>query len=142
MGSVKVGDKVKVEYKGTLDNGIVFDSSEGREPLQFTVGKGMVIVGFEEGVKGMEVGESKTISISSANAYGARKEDMVVEVEKTSIPADIELEEGMQMQLKTEDGEVMNVMVIHVGEDTITLDGNHPLAGKDLTFEIKVLEII
>lgn len=139
--AVKANDKVKVHYKGTLSDGQVFDSSEGRDPLEFTVGAGQVIPGFENGILGMEIDESKTIEIPSAEAYGEPKAEMIQEVPMSQLPEEIKPEVGMQLMTQTPDGQQIPLVVTEVKEDTITVDANHPLAGKDLTFELTLVGI-
>jgi FKBP-type peptidyl-prolyl cis-trans isomerase 2 len=141
MAAAKDGDKVKVHYKGTLDDGSVFDSSAGKEPLEFTLGAGGIIPGFENGVKGMEKGEKKTIKIPCAQAYGPIQPDGITEVPKTEFPKDLDLQLGRQFQMSDGEGSVFVVTVINVTDDKVTIDGNHPLAGKDLTFELELVSI-
>ncbi len=136
MAQVKKGDKVKVNYTGKLDDGTVFDSSEGRSPLEFTVGSGQVIKGFDEGVEGMEVGETRTVHIPVDKAYGESRKDLVVEVKRAELPPNIEFQVGQQYQITRPGGQPMVVTVKDTDEDKITLDGNHPLAGEDLNFDI------
>ena len=138
----KQGDTVKVHYTGKFDSGEVFDSSQGREPVQFTIGKGEVIPGFEQAVIGMEVGDEKTIHILAAQAYGERSEDLVQEIPRDMFAKDMELKAGQGLQIKTKDGKAMLVVIKAISDDTVTLDGNHPLAGKDLNFDIKLVEIV
>ncbi len=142
MSIAKSGDTVKVHYKGTLQDGTVFDTSADSEPLVFTLGQHMVIPGFENAVEGMEVGQSKSVTIPSDQAYGPYRQDLVIEIEKNFIPEHIKPELGMVLQLQAEDGAVTNVTVTEISENTVTLDGNHPLAGQDLTFEIELVEIM
>ncbi len=142
MAQAKTGDKVRVHYSGFLEDGTVFDSSLDRDPLEFTLGEGMVIKGFEDAVLGMSVGETKTISIPSDEAYGPYREDLVAVVERSMVPPDIDPKVGLVLQLRTPDGSITDVVVTEVNDDTITLDANHPLAGKDLIFEIKLVEIL
>lgn len=141
MSEVKSGDKVRIHYKGTLTDGTVFDSSEGRDPLEFTVGAGQVIVGMDKEMVGMTVGEKKTIVAVADEAYGPRQDDAQQDVPREMIPAEIPLEVGMQLQMQSPEGQVIPVSVVSVGEDTVTLDANHMLAGKDLTFDIELVEI-
>lgn len=141
MQAVKKGDTVKVHYHGTLSNGETFDTSEGREPLEFTVGTGAVIPGFDAGVLDMHPGDKKTIQIPVEEAYGARKEELVVKFPADRLPQDLKPEVGMQLQLSNEDGQTFPVTVTEVGDDTILLDANHPLAGEDLTFALELVEI-
>lgn len=141
MSQVKENDTVKVHYTGKLTDGQVFDSSEGKEPIEFTLGKGQLIPGFEKGLIDMKVNEKKTITIPKEEAYGDPREDLVQEVEKSQLPEDIKPEVGMGLVSRTPDGREMNLMVAEVKEDTIVVDGNHPLAGKDLVFDLEVVEI-
>ena len=139
---MKNGDKVKVHYTGTLVDGTVFDSSENREPLQFTLGQGQLIPGFETAVMGMNVGDAKTVTIPSTQAYGRRQEELIGDVELTQFPPDIKPEKGQQLEMCHPDGHGMMVTVIDVNETSAILDGNHPLTGEDLTFEITVVGIV
>ncbi|QUY42210.1 peptidylprolyl isomerase [Acaryochloris marina] len=141
MAVAKVGDTVSIHYTGKLDDGSVFDSSLEREPLQFSIGGQQVIPGFEQAVIGMNPGDSKTETIVYDQAYGPRHEDMVVTVLREQIPSDFDLEVGQQLQIKNPEGQVIPVMVSEIIEDQVTLDGNHPLAGEDLTFEIELVSI-
>lgn len=141
MEAAKKGDRVKVHYTGKLQDGTVFDSSVDREPLEFTLGDGNMIKGFDTAVLGMQKGDTVTAEIPSAEAYGEKKEDMFVEVPKAEIPENIKPEVGQQLQVQQANGQAMPVVVAEVMEDKIVLDANHPLAGKDLTFEIKLVEI-
>jgi peptidylprolyl isomerase len=141
MQQVKQGDTVKVHYHGRLTDGTVFDSSEGRQPLEFEVGGGRVIKGFDEGVKGMSVGEKKTVSIPADDAYGPRQEDMVIPFERKNFPPDIEPEVGMTLNMHSEDGNALPVVIREITPDTIMLDANHPLAGEDLIFDIELVDI-
>jgi peptidylprolyl isomerase len=138
----KEGDTVKVHYTGTLEDGSVFDTSVEREPLQFTIGEGQLILGFEQGVIGMKLGESKTITIPADQAYGPYNEGLVGVVERDHLPAGVEPEVGQQLQTTQANGQIAVVTVINVSESTVTVDANHHLAGKDLTFEIQLVEII
>lgn len=141
MAAAKVGDTVSIHYTGKLDDGSVFDSSLEREPLKFSIGGQQVIPGFEQAVIGMNPGEAKTETIVCDQAYGPRHEDMVVTVLREQIPSDFELEVGQQLQIRNPEGQVIPVMVSEIIEDQVTLDGNHPLAGEDLTFEIELVSI-
>lgn len=138
----KKGDKVKVHYTGKFDDGKVFDTSEERDPLEFTIGSGQVIPGFENGVIGMEVGEEKTIHIPADQAYGQRNEELVQEVPRDRFAQDMKLDIGQGLQLRTKDGHSMVVLVKAFTSETVTLDANHPLAGKDLNFDLKLVEIV
>jgi len=135
------GDTVKVHYRGRLEDGFEFDTSVGGDPLVFTIGSGEVIQGFEEAATGMAVGEMKTFTIDPQNAYGPHRDELVVEMPLGSFPDDIVPEAGMQLKLVDENGEVIPVVVLDVDEESVTLDANHPLAGKALTFDIEVLDI-
>jgi peptidylprolyl isomerase len=170
MAQAKTGDKVKVHYTGTLEDGSVFDSTEvspekandhscgcsskkdsaqgcgcdssASDPMEFVIGAGQLIPKFEEAVIGLEPGESVTVSISADDAYGQRAEEMVAVIERSEIPAEINPEPGHQMEVVLEDGSPFPVLVTEVTDTTITLDGNHPLAGRDLTFAIRLVEIL
>jgi peptidylprolyl isomerase len=141
MAEVKANDTVKVHYTGRLSDGTMFDSSLSREPLEFTIGQKMVIPGFEEGMIGMTVGETRTVSIASQDAYGPYLEDLVGSIKRTQIPPNIDLQVGGILQMQTPDGGTMLVVVKALTDEAVTLDANHPLAGKDLAFEINLLEI-
>jgi peptidylprolyl isomerase len=141
MTQAKQGDTVKVHYTGKLDDGTVFDSSVERGPLEFTLGAGNVIAGFEQAVTGMNQGESKTVTIPSEEAYGPHRPEMEVQVGRKQFPPDLNPQVGQQLQVKQGDGEVLIVLVTGLTGDKVTLDANHPLAGKDLTFEIELLEV-
>jgi len=142
MQQVKKGDKIKVHYNGRLNDGQTFDSSSGREPLEFEVGGGMVIKGFDEGVKGMAVGDKKTITIPFDQAYGPRNPDMIIEMPKDRFPKDMELEVGMPLGMSDGQGQQFEVTIIEIKDDSVTLDANHPLAGQDLIFDLELVEII
>lgn len=138
---VKKGDVVRVHYTGRLTDGSQFDSSVGREPLEFTVGAGQMIKGFDAGVEGMAVGEKKSINIAPEDGYGARNDDAVIEFPLEQVPADMKLEAGMQLTLQNQEGYPVNVVVTEVKEDVVILDANHSLAGKELVFDIEVVAI-
>lgn len=142
MSKVKDGDTVKVHYTGKLtEEGTVFDSSREREPLEFTLGEGQLIPGFEKAVIGMEAGDNTTVDIESEDAYGARREDLELEVSKSDLPDNIDPEPGMQLQMQQQNGQAIPVQITAVEDDYVKLDANHPLAGKDLTFDIELIEI-
>jgi FKBP-type peptidyl-prolyl cis-trans isomerase 2 len=141
MGQAQEGDTVKVHYTGKLDNGMVFDSSQDREPLEFKIGAGQVIPGFEKGIVGMEVGQSKTVKLSPEEAYGPQREELIAEVKKADIPENIKPSVGQRLSLRQPDGNTVNVTVSDVNEESITLDANHSLAGKTLIFDIELVEI-
>jgi peptidylprolyl isomerase len=141
MSEAQKGNTVKVHYTGKLSDGTVFDTSVEREPLEFVLGEGKVIPGFESGVEGMKTGESKTITIPSDQAYGPRQEQLVAEVKKDQFPPDLNPQMGQQLQLQQENGQVVVVTVTDINENQVTLDANHPLAGKDLIFDVELVEI-
>jgi len=141
MTQAKNGDKVSVHYTGKLADGSIFDSSIGEDPLVFTLGEGELIDGFEEGVLGMSIGDKKTVVIAPEKAYGEIYEDMILQVPLSEMPADIELEIGAELELTDEDDEPMIVVVSDLNEDSVTLDGNAPLAGETLTFDLELVEI-
>ncbi|MEX0593693.1 MAG: peptidylprolyl isomerase [Balneolaceae bacterium] len=141
MSKVKDGDTVKVHYTGTLNDGSVFDTSEEREPLEFKLGEGQLIPGFEKAVTGMEKGDSVEVTIPTDEAYGEAREDLVISVAKSDMPSDIEPEIGMQLQVNQPDGQPIPVRITAVEEENVQLDANHPLAGEDLTFKIDLIEI-
>jgi peptidylprolyl isomerase len=134
-------DTVKVHYTGTTDDGVVFDSSREREPLEFTMGQGQLIPGFENAVEGMKVGDSAKVRIPSEEAYGEVRDDMVVDINRSQIPPDINPEVGMVLQMQQPDGSPLNVTIREVNDDSVKLDANHPLAGQALTFDIELVEI-
>lgn len=141
MQQVKSGDKVKVHYHGRLTSGETFDKSEGREPLEFEVGSGAVIKGFDEGVTGMTVGEKKTINIPFLEAYGPRNPEMIIEMPKDRFPQDMEVEVGMPLVMSDGQGNQYQVVVTEMKDDAVMLDANHPLAGKDLIFDLELVDI-
>lgn len=141
MQTVKNGDTVRVHYHGRLTNGATFDSSEGRDPLEFQVGAGMVIKGFDNGVLEMQVGDKKTLQIPVDQAYGPKNEELVMDFPKANIPADLNPEVGMELQMSNAQGQVFPVKVAAIGTEFITLDANHPLAGEELVFDIELVEI-
>lgn len=141
MPQVKNGDTIKIHYQGRLADGTVFDSSEGRDPLQFTVGGGMVIPGFDAGVKDMNIGDKKTIHIPAAEAYGDKQDHLIIEFPKDQFPPDLNPEVGMQLNMSSNTGQVIPVEIVEVKEGTVMLDANHQLAGKDLIFDLELMEI-
>lgn len=142
MQQVKNGDTIKVHYHGKLIDGTTFDSSEGRSPLEFTVGSGMVIKGFDDGVMNMLIGEKKTIHIPVAEAYGERVEENVMEFPKDRFPEDMKPEVGMQLNMNNGAGQVFPVKIVEVKESVVVLDANHHLAGQDLIFDLELVEIV
>ncbi len=142
MQKAKSGDKVKVHYHGKLTSGESFDSSEGRAPLEFEIGKGMVIKGFDQGVTGMSIGEKKTIHIPVDEAYGPKNNEMLIEVSRNKFSPDMELEPGLALMMSDGSGQDFQVVVAEIKEDSVILDANHPLAGEELIFDIELVEIV
>ncbi|MFQ3213312.1 MAG: peptidylprolyl isomerase [Marivirga sp.] len=141
MSTAKKGDKVKVHYTGKLTDGTVFDSSLEREPIEFELGAGQMIAGFDKAVDGMAIGDKKVAEIPSTEAYGEKRDDMMVPVPNDKVPEDIKPEVGMQLSMQQPDGQALPVIIAEINEENIILDANHPLAGKDLNFEIELVSI-
>ena len=141
MTQVKTGDTVRIHYTGTMSDGEVFDSSEGRDPLEFTVGSGQIIPGLDTAIPGMTLGEKKSVPVPVDQAYGPIDPQNRQAVPRTEIPAEIPLDLGTQLQMQSPQGQVMPVTVVEVSETEVVLDANHPLAGKDLTFDIELVSI-
>jgi peptidylprolyl isomerase len=141
MARANKGDSVKIHYTGRLEDGTVFDTSQNRDPLDLKLGEGKVIPGFEEAVEGMDEGETKTTTIPAEEAYGPRRDDLLLAVERDRLPEGLDPEVGQPLQMQTEEGQMVQVVVADLQEDTVVLDANHPLAGQDLTFEIEVVEV-
>ena len=141
MQQVKIGDTVKVHYHGRLEDGTTFDSSEGRAPLEFKVGSGAVIKGFDDGVMGMQVGDKRTLDIPAGDAYGESEPGRIMEFPRDQFPADIEPEVGMQLNMTSGNGDAFPVVISEVQDNVIVLDANHPLAGKALIFDIELVNI-
>ena len=141
MANARPGDTVRVHYTGKLEGEQVFDSSAGREPLEFKLGEGRVIPGFEKAVEGMGVGEARTVTIPPEEAYGPRRDEMIATIDRSQFPPNIDPQVGQQLQMN-QDGQVLPVRVTDVSEKGVTLDANHPLAGQDLTFELELVEIV
>ncbi len=141
MSQAKSGDTVKIHYTGTLEDGTQFDSSQGRDPLEFELGSGQVIAGFDKAVEGMSVGDEKSVTIASGDAYGPRQEQLVQQVPMTALPDGLEPQIGMALQAQNQDGQRVNLTVTGVSDGAITVDANHPLAGKDLNFDIELVSI-
>ena len=149
MSQAKTGDKVTVHYTGRLEGVQVFDSSECREddcgcesgPMEFVIGEGEVIPGFEQAIIGMSPGDEKTVTIPASEAYGERMDEMVAVVDRSEIPPDLELAVGLSLEVTQENGNAFPVLITEVNETSVTLDANHPLAGKDLTFELRLVQI-
>ncbi len=142
MTEARSGDTVKVHYTGKLEDGTVFDTSAEREPLEFKIGEGQLITDFEQAVVGMEPGESKTVMITSGDAYGPHRDEMVLKVARKDMPEGLDPQVDQRLQVRHDDGNAFVVTVTAVSEESVTLDGNHPLAGKDLTFDIQLMEIV
>lgn len=141
MAQAKQGDLVKVRYTGTLDDGSTFDSSDGREPLQFVIGEGMLIPAFEQAVVGMLPGDSRSVHIPADDAYGPYMDELILEVDKNQIPQYLNPEEGMQLQITQDDGSSTVVKVVKLTDEKVFLDANHPLAGRDLNFSIELVDV-
>ena len=141
MSKAKSGDNVHVHYSGKLGDGSVFDTSEGRDPLTFQLGKGMVVPGFETAVTGMEVGEKKTVTFPSDEAYGPRLAQLVFTVPRENLPEGYDPKEGEMLGMETKDGRQMDVVVVRSDDTSVQLDANHPLAGEDLTFDVELVAI-
>jgi len=142
MASAKTNDTVRIHYTGTLTDGTVFDSSNDREPFEFIIGQGMVIPGFENAVIGMSEGDEKTVSIPAEDAYGHYQDELVAVVARSQVPTEIELDIGTILQVRSPEGGIARVVVKKITESEVTLDLNHPLAGQDLTFELKLIKIL
>lgn len=140
MTQVKTGDTVRIHYTGTSE-GQTFDSSQGKDPLEFTVGSGQIIPGLDAAMPGMEVGDTKTVEVPSEQAYGEPDPNARQAVPRDQIPEDVPVDPGTQLQMQTPDGQVLPVTVVESNEQEVTLDANHPLAGKDLTFDIELVEV-
>jgi peptidylprolyl isomerase len=141
MVEAKYGDTVRVHYTGKFEDGTIFDSSTDQDPLEFTLGQGQLIPGFEQAVMGMIPGQSKTEAIPAAAAYGPRHQEMVVEIDREQMPANMQPEVGQQLEISQNPGEIIPVVVAAVSENKVILDANHPLAGENLVFDIQLLEI-
>ncbi len=141
MSQAKSGDTVQVHYRGTLDDGSEFDASAGRDPIEFTIGGGMVIAGFDQAVTGMAVGDRKTVTIPSDEAYGPKRAELMQQVERGAFPPDLDLEPGRQLQASGPEGENVVLTVVEFNDDFVTVDLNHPLAGENLTFELEMVAI-
>lgn len=142
MAQAQRGDTVRVEYTGKFEDGTVFDTSEDREPLEFTIGADEVIPGFEATVQGMRPGENATAELSPEEAYGERRDDLIFEVDRDEISGEVELEVGDEVELHGEDGSTVPAMIVELDESSVTLDANHPLAGRTLTFDVELVTIL
>ena len=141
MSQVKENNTIKVNYTGKLSNGQIFDTSEGKEPIEFILGQGRLIPGFEKGLIDMKLNEKKTIEIAKDQAYGDVNDNLIQEINKAELPQDMEPKVGMGLVSKSPDGKEINLMVVEVKDESIVIDGNHPLAGHDLIFDVEVVEI-
>jgi peptidylprolyl isomerase len=141
MSKAETGNTVKVHYTGRLDDDTQFDSSAGRDPLEFTLGTGQVIPGFEKAVAGMDVGDTKTVTIPADQAYGPHHDELVLVVERSQIPSHIDPQVGQQLEIHQQDGRAVAVVITQVTEEKVALDANHPLAGQDLIFDLELVEI-
>lgn len=137
-----IGDTVRIHYTGRLDDGRTFDSSEGREPIEFTLGAGQVIPGFERAILGMQPGETRTFTIPAEEAYGPYRPELVHRVPRAQIPPQVELYEGARLEARDQGGNRIALTVLEVSEEEVVLDANHPLAGEDLTFEVRLVEVV
>ena len=142
MAQAKEGDKVKVNYTGSLEDGTVFGSSPEEDPLEFTIGEKNVLPSFENAVIGMNEGDTKTVSIPPEQAFGHRKEDLIFDVERTKLPADIDLKLGGVLRVGSDTGKDFDVIIANIDDNIVTLDGNHPFAGKVINLEIQLVEIL
>jgi len=142
MAQARAGDKVRVHYDLLLGDETDFESSGAKEPLEFILGRGMVITGLESAVIGMREGQTKKVSIPPEEAFGHRREELVFDVERTGMPADLDLELGKVLRIRSNEGRHFDVTIVHVDDKTIRLDGNHPLSGKTLEFEIELIKIL
>jgi peptidylprolyl isomerase len=141
LAEAATGSTVHIHYTGRIEDGTVFDTSRNRDPLSFTLGEGTVIPGFEDAVQGMKEGEEKSVTIPAEEAYGPRREDLIHEVERERLPDDLDPEVGQQLDLRTPEGQTIRVEVSEVTEASVSLDANHPLAGRDLTFDIELVSV-
>jgi peptidylprolyl isomerase len=141
MTSAGSGNTVRVHYTGTLDDGSVFDSSRDHDPLEFKIGDGRMIPGFEKAVTGMNVGDTKTVKIPANEAYGTHRDELVVKVNRSHFPDNVVPVAGLQLSLKSPEGQIVNAIITSVEDEAVLLDANHPLAGKDLNFEIELMEV-
>lgn len=142
MAEAKAGDHVKVHYTGRLDDGSEFDSSQGRDPMEFTIGGGEILPGFENGVVGLEPGGKTSVTLPPEEAYGERRDEMIQELERAVLPQEIEPAVGMQLQAQGPDGNPMLLTIVETTEEKVTVDANHPLAGQNLTFDLELVEIV
>ncbi|MBW1740581.1 MAG: peptidylprolyl isomerase [Deltaproteobacteria bacterium] len=142
MAQARNGDTVKVHYTGKFEDGAVFDSSSNRDPMQFVIGEGRLIPGFEKAIVGMSPGESKSVTLLPEEAYGPHHEQMVQVIDRKQVPSNLKLEVGQQLEVRRPDGQITLLMVTDVSDSSVTLDANHPLAGKNLIFDIELVEIV
>ncbi|WP_417307982.1 FKBP-type peptidyl-prolyl cis-trans isomerase [Devosia sp.] len=142
MTKASTGDTVRINYTGRLTDGTQFDSSAGREPLQFTLGAGQVIPGLDQHLEGMETGEKSTVTIPPEAAYGPRREEAIQTIDRSGVPAELDLKVGAQLQARTADGQVMPITVVDFDDKSVKLDTNHPLAGHELVFDVELVDVV
>ncbi|MEQ8604770.1 MAG: peptidylprolyl isomerase [Marivibrio sp.] len=142
MSAAKEGDTVKIHYTGTLDDGTQFDSSREREPIEFKIGGGEILPGVEGAVVGLEPGGTNKVTLPAEDAYGERRDDMIQEIDRTVLPQEVEPQVGLQLQAQSPNGQPLLLTITEVGDEKVTVDANHPLAGKDLTFDVELVEIV
>jgi peptidylprolyl isomerase len=142
MSQAKDGDKVKVHYTGKLENGEVIDSSKDRQPLEFEIGGGSVMPGVEKGIIGMEIGDTKSIQIPPEDAFGPWRRELLVDLRRNEFPENMNLTVGQTLQMRHTDGDPLSLIITDVNEETVTLDANHPLAGKTLVFDVELISIV
>ena len=141
MAAAKLGDTVKINFTGKLQDGTVIETSKGRDPLEFKIGEGNVISGLEQGVIGMAAGDKKTIAVSPDDGFGQPREDLVVDLKKSEFPEDVEFGEGAYLNIESSDGKQFKAKVVEIKEDSVILDANHPLAGVTINFDVELVEI-
>ncbi len=139
--TIEAGNQISVHYTGTFEDGEIFDSSQGRDPLSFEVGAGQMIQGFDEAVVGMKNGESKRITLAPEEAYGPRNEELLIDIPNSNFPEDMKLEVGMMLQMSNQEGQPVPATVAEINEESVKMDVNHPMAGKTLNFEIEIIDI-
>lgn len=142
MAIAETGDIVRINYSGRLTNGTQFDTSEGRAPLEFTLGQGQVIKGLEQHVSGMETGQKSTVTIPVEDAYGPRRDEAIQTLDRSKVPNGVDLQVGTKLQARTSDGSMMPITVVGVDDASVTVDANHPLAGQDLVFDVEVVDVV
>jgi len=141
MTEIKNGDVVRIHYTGKFTDGTPFDSSDGREPLEFKMGAGQIIPGLERSIEGMDVGDKETVTVPAADAYGPRDDAQVQAIPRTAIPDGVDVDVGSRLQANTADGRTVNLTVVDLDDSSVTVDANHPLAGRDLVFDIEIIDV-